>query len=80
MCRCRCQVGLCALGIAIVVNAGALQWRPPLEVGTPLEVQSPLEVALLCLGREEETLEGYFTAVVVRVGRVPVGWWEEIGG
>ena len=68
-------------------NAGALQrWPtldvkvgPPSEVGLPLEVESPLDVALLWLGREEETLEGYFAAVVVRVGRAPVGWGGEIG-
>ena len=45
-----------------------------------MEVKSPLEVAFLWLGREEETLEGYFAAVVVRMGRAPVGWWGEIGG
>ena len=62
-------MGLCApyIGLAIVVNAGALQQRPPFEVGPPLEVESPLEVALLRLGREEETLEGYFSTMVVRV-------------
>ena len=31
-------------------------------------MESLLEVALLWLGREEETLEGDFTAVVLRVG------------
>ena len=73
-------MGLCALELAIVVNAGALQRRsplevgPPSEVGTPLEVESTLEVALLWLGQEEETLEGYFAAVVVHVVRAPVGW------
>ena len=61
------------VGLTIMVNAGALQRWPPLEVGPPsevgppLDVESPLEVALLRLGREEETLEGYFSTMVVRV-------------
>ena len=76
---------MCALGLAIVVKSEALQWRPPLElgppseVGLPLEVKAPLGVALMWLGKEEETLEGYFAAVAVRVGRAHVGWWEELG-
>ena len=67
-------------GLEIVVNAGALQWQTPSEVGPPLKVESPLEVALLLLGREEEIIEGYFADVVVCVGRAQIGWWEEIGG
>ena len=85
MCRRRLQVGFCALGLTSVGNAGALQqWPtlevkvgPPSEVVLPLEVESPLDVALLWLGREEETLEWYFASGLVHVGHVPVGWWGE---
>ena len=55
MCRCRRKVVFCTLGLEIVVNAGALQRRPtlevgpPSEVGPPLDVESPLEVALMWL-------------------------------
>ena len=82
MCCRRCQAGLCLLGLAIVVNARALQQWPPLEVnlgppsevGPPLEVDSPLDVVLLWLWREEETLEVYCDSMVEQVGRALVGW------
>ena len=54
--------------------------RPPSEVGPPLEVESTLEVPFLWMGRDEETLEGYFDSVVVHMGRVSVRWWVDILG
>ena len=45
-----------------------------------MEVESTLEVPFLWMGRDEETLEGYFDSVVVHMGRVPVRWWVDIWG